>query len=69
MFSHVEIGLLLLVVMCVLLAAGVWVGVALALVGAVAIAFFAKASIFDGLPVALWGAVESWELARSEGTV
>ena len=62
-FSHVEIGLLLLVVMCVLLAAGIWVGVALALTGAVAIAFFAKASIFDGLPVALWGAVESWELA------
>ncbi len=63
MLSHVEMGMILLAVMALLLAAGLWVGIVLAAVGAVAIAFFGKASIFNGLPVALWGSVESWELA------
>jgi tripartite ATP-independent transporter DctM subunit len=54
---------LLISVLCVLLGAGVWVGLALAIVGGFAFVTFGTASVLDGLPVALWGALDSWELA------
>jgi len=54
---------LLISVLFVLLAGGVWVSLALAIVGGMAFVFFANASLLDGLPVALWGALDSWELA------
>jgi tripartite ATP-independent transporter DctM subunit len=61
--SAIAISAVLISVLFVLLAAGVWVGLALAIVGGVAFVFFGTTSFLDGLPVALWGALDSWELA------
>ena len=56
-------ALILIVVMLSLLLGGVWVGIALAIAGGVAFVFFSSASMLDAVPVALWGALDSWELA------
>ena len=61
--SSLGIAALLIGVLFALLAGGMWVGLALAMVGGVAFVFFANTSLVDGLPVALWGALDSWELA------
>jgi tripartite ATP-independent transporter DctM subunit len=45
------------------LSAGIWVGLSLAIVGGIAFVFFGTTSFLDGLPVALWGSLDSWELA------
>ncbi len=61
--STLGVAGLLIAVLFALLAGGVWVGLALGIVGGVAFVLFANASLIDGLPVALWGALDSWELA------
>jgi tripartite ATP-independent transporter DctM subunit len=61
--STLAVVALLIGVLLLLLAAGVWVGVALGIVGGVAFVLFGTASLMDGLPVALWGSLDSWELA------
>ena len=61
--STLAIAALLIGVLFLLLAGGVWVGIALGMVGGVAFVLFGTASFADGLPVALWGALDSWELA------
>jgi tripartite ATP-independent transporter DctM subunit len=61
--SSLGIAAILIAVLFALLAGGMWVGLALAMVGGVAFVFFANTSLLDGLPVALWGALDSWELA------
>ena len=61
--SPILIAVILIGTLFVTLAAGVWVGLALAIVGGVAFVFFGTTSFLDGLPVALWGSLDSWELA------
>ncbi len=54
---------LLFVVMCVLLAGGVWIALALAIVGWVAMEFFTNSPPGLSLATAVWGSSASWELA------
>jgi tripartite ATP-independent transporter DctM subunit len=53
----------LLALLLVLLAAGVWVGFALFLVGAAALALFSNAPLGAVLATSAWGASNSWSLA------
>jgi tripartite ATP-independent transporter DctM subunit len=62
----IEIGGVLLLLMFVLLAAGVWIGMTLAIVGAVGMIWFTTLSVdvtSKNLFTAFWGANASWELA------
>jgi tripartite ATP-independent transporter DctM subunit len=61
--SSIGTTVLLVTVLILLLCGGVWVGIALAIAGAVAFVFFSATSTLDALPVSLWGALDSWELA------
>lgn len=61
--SAIATAALLIAILLLLLAGGVWVGLALSIVGGVAFVFFANTSVIDGLSVALWGSLDSWELA------
>jgi len=64
--SLIEIGALLLVLMLVLLAAGVWIGMTLAIVGGVGMLAFTTlpaAVAAKNLFTAFWSANASWELA------
>lgn len=61
--SSIGIAFVLIVALFTTLAAGIWVGLALAIVGGIAFVFFGTTSFLDGLPVALWGSLDSWELA------
>ena len=57
------ISIVLLIVLTTLLVTGVWIGVSLAIVGAVTFVFFSSADTFSALPISMWGALDSWELA------
>jgi tripartite ATP-independent transporter DctM subunit len=57
------VGALLLAVLLVLLASGVWIAMALAIVGWVGQAFFTATQPGKNLFTAFWGSSESWELA------
>ena len=62
----VEIGAVLLVLMFVLLAAGVWIGMTLAIIGGVGMVWFTTLSVgvtAKNLFTAFWNANASWELA------
>ncbi len=62
----VEIGAVLLVLMFVLLAAGVWIGMTLAIIGGVGMVCFTTLSVgvtAKNLFTAFWNANASWELA------
>ncbi|MGE0798472.1 MAG: TRAP transporter large permease [Lautropia sp.] len=61
--SAIVISGILIASLFALLAVGVWVGIALAVVGGIAFVFFGTSSFLDGLSVSLWGALDSWELA------
>ncbi len=61
--SALAIGALLLVILCVLLAGGLWVAMALAAVGWIAMQLFVNAPAGPNLSGALWGSTASWTLA------
>ena len=64
--SLIEIGALLLVVMLVLLAAGVWIGMTLAIVGGIGMLAFTSmptSVIAKNLFTSFWSSNASWELA------
>jgi tripartite ATP-independent transporter DctM subunit len=61
--DQLGVGALLLVVLLVLLASGVWIAMALAIVGWVGQAFFTATQPGKNLFTAFWGSSESWELA------
>jgi len=61
--SLVEIGALLLFVMLLFLAGGVWIAMTLAIVGWVGLAFFTGKSPGPNLFTAFWGSSASWTLA------
>ncbi len=56
-------GVVLLAVLFALLAAGVWVAVALLSVGVVALALFTSTPVGQALATTVWGASNSWALA------
>ena len=61
-----EIGGVLLVLMLVFLAAGVWIGMTLAIIGALGMIWFTTLSVgvsAKNLFTAFWNANASWELA------
>src|ERR1700752_4301106 len=62
-FDQLALGALLLVVLLVLLACGVWIAMSLAIVGWVGQAFFTATQPGKNLFSAFWGWSESWELA------
>src|SRR5215468_7227023 len=62
-FDQLAVGALLLVVMLVLLASGVWIAMSLAIAGWVGQAFFTVTHPGKNLFSAFWGSSESWELA------
>ncbi|MCB1953655.1 MAG: TRAP transporter large permease subunit, partial [Rhodocyclaceae bacterium] len=53
---------LLLLVMLVLLASGVWIGLSLIAVGALGMLMFTARAPGDGMAVAIWGIGSSWTL-------
>src|SRR5690606_4215337 len=57
------VGALLLVLLLMLLASGVWVAVSLALVSAAGLYFFSDTSVSRSLATAMWASNESWALA------
>ena len=59
----IEIAALLLGLLLVLLCFGVWIGVALAIVGWFGLAFFGSSPPDKNLFTAFWNATASWELA------
>lgn len=61
--STFEISLVLLGVMMVLLAGGIWIAMALAITAWVGLAFFSDSSPAAGLFVSMWNSTASWELA------
>ena len=61
--TSIGAALFLVPMLVALLVGGIWVGLALAITGAVAFVFFSSASTLDALPVSVWGALDSWELA------
>lgn len=61
--STVTVGLVLLVVMSMLLASGVWVSIALAITGWIGITMFTNAQPAGILFSALWESAASWEIA------
>ncbi|WP_105318145.1 TRAP transporter large permease [Thermus tenuipuniceus] len=61
--SLLEVGLLLVLLLFTLLALGVYVGLALLLVGLAALAFFTSAPTGPNLASALWTSTSGWSLA------
>ena len=61
--STLEIAAVLLLVLCVLLAGGVWIAIALAAVAWVGLYFFTNTPPDINLFTALWGSSASWTLA------
>jgi len=61
--DQVTVAALLLVILLILLAVGVWIAMALAIVGWVGQAFFTTTLPGKNLFSAFWGSSESWELA------
>ena len=64
--SLIEIGALLLIIMMVLLAAGVWIGMTLAIVGGIGMLAFTSmpaAVVAKNLFTSFWSSHASWELA------
>ena len=59
----IEISLILLGIMLVLLAGGVWIAITLAITGFLGLTLFAKTPAGEGLFTAFWGSNASWELA------
>ena len=59
----VEIGLILLGLLIVLLCGGVWIAMALAIVGYAGLAWFTTRDPGPNLFTAMWGSSASWELA------
>src|SRR4029450_6278108 len=61
--SVVAIGAILLGILGVLLCAGVWIGMALGIVGWIGLASFSETPPGLSLFTAFWGSSASWELA------
>jgi tripartite ATP-independent transporter DctM subunit len=62
-FDQLAVGAFLLVALLILLAAGVWIAMALAICGWIGQAFFTVTQPGKNLFSAFWGSSESWELA------
>ena len=61
--STLGIGMLLLGVLCVLLAGGVWIAIGLAAVAWFGLAFFTNTPPDINLFTSIWGSSASWTLA------
>ncbi|GAB4181668.1 MAG: TRAP transporter large permease subunit [Thalassobaculales bacterium] len=60
--EQLELTIVVLVVLFGLLGMGVWIGLSLLLVGAVAMAMFTTRPIGDAMVTTIWGAASSWTL-------